>query len=347
MNKQLINVGTLGSLSNLNYHLTNGLKILRDSYIEGNGNIPVWDLTGLTPKKVSFSALTAFLSISKTIRDFIGAPIEVHVNWHPEFQGFLSDVDFLKISNAFDLYDWKGMLGGFSSNKTSPNTRIFYYSDVPTFNYTDLSSIINWKDIKREEIKRSISFRLKPIFDNSYFVEEWNKELEAIFTTTISELVVNSLIHGRSIAFVGVQRTKRGISTCVCDSGIGFLNSLKQYKPEIIDELDNSSLKSILYSSFHSKHKIGLFRAICDVLKSGGYINISSYDSEIHWKPEVWEYIEAIGSLEKILKIDILKSPYFIDGFVEFDVLNRGYFKKYDHFLIGSRITFEIPFQYD
>lgn len=347
MKEQNINVGSLSSLSNLNYHLTKELKILRESYLNGNGNIPVWDLTNLTPKKVNFSALTAFLSISKTIRDFIGKPIEIKVLWHPEFQGFLSDIDFLKISTEFDLYDWKGMLGGFSNNKTSPNTRIFYYSDIPTFNYTDIDQIIDWKDIKREEIKRSISFRLKPIFDNNYFINQWNKELEAIFTTTISELVVNSLIHGRSIAFVGVQRTRKGISTCICDSGIGFLNSLKKYKPELITDLGNSSLKSILYSSFHSKNKIGLYRAISDVIKSDGYINISSFDSEILWKPEIWSYIDKYEMIEDILKIDMQNSDFYIKGYVDGEILNKGYFKKYEHFLMGSRITFEIPFSYD
>lgn len=347
MKEQIINVGSLSSLSNLNYHLTKELKILRESYLNGNGNVPVWDLTNLTPKKVSFSALTSFLSISKTIRDFIGKPIEIKVLWHPEFQGFLSDINFLKISAEFDLYDWKGMLGGFSTNKTSPNTRIFYYSDIPTFNYTDIEKMIDWKDIKREELKRSISFRLKPIFDNNYFIDQWNKELEAIFTTTISELVVNSLIHGRSIAFVGVQRTRKGITTCISDSGIGFINSLKKYKPELIADLDNSSLKSILYSSIHSKNKIGLYRAISDVIKSDGYINISSFDSEILWKPEIWEYINSYQSLEDILKLDIPKSAFYINGFVDGEILNKGYFKKYDHFLMGSRITFEIPFNHD
>lgn len=346
MKEQIINTGSLSSLSNLNYHLTKELKILRESYLNGNGNVPVWDLTDITPKKVSFSALTAFLAISKTIRDFIGKPIEIRVIWHPEFQGFLSDIDFLKIAQEFDLYDWKGMLGGFINKKTSPNTRIFYYSDIPTFNYTDLENIVNWKDIKREELKRSISFRLKPLFDNNYFIDQWNKELEAIFTTTISELVVNSLIHGRSTAFVGVQRTRKGITTCVCDSGIGFLNSLKKYKPELIEFLDNSNLKSILYSSFHSKNKIGLYRAISDVLKSNGYINISSFDSEILWKPEIWTFIDKYQTLEEILKLDILKSDFFTDGYSDMDKLNKGYFKKYDHFLMGSRITFEIPFSH-
>ena len=347
MKEQVINVGSLNSLSNLNYHLTKELKALRESYLDGNGNTPVWDLTNLTPKKVSFAALTAFLSISKTIRDFIGKPIEIRVLWHPDFQGFLSDIDFIKISSEFDLYNWKGMLGGFSSNKTSPNTRIFYYSDVPSFNYTDIDQIISWKDLKREELKRSISFRLKPIFDNNYFINDWNKELEAIFTTTISELVVNSLIHGRSIAFVGVQRTRKGITTCVSDSGIGFLNSLRKYKPEINSFLENSNLKSILYSSFQSKNKIGLYRAINDVIDSDGYINISSFDSEIMWKPKFWSYINNFSSSDEILKIDIEKSEFYLDKYAEKEILNNGYLKKYDHFLMGSRITFEIPFNYE
>lgn len=347
MKEQIINVGSLNSLSNLNYYLTKELKILRESYLRGDGYIPVWDLTNITPKKVSFAALTAFLSVSKNIRDFIGKPIEIRVLWQPDFQGFLSDIDFLKISKEFDLYDWKGMLGGFDHDNTSPNTRIFFYSDVPTFSYVDQENIINWKDIKREEIKRSIFFRLKPIFENNYFADKWNKELEAVFTTTISELVVNSLIHGRSIAFVGVQRTKKGITTCICDNGIGFLNSLKQYKPELISSLTNSNLKAILYASFHSKNKIGLYRAINDVILSDGYINISSFDSEILWSKEIWDSINKFKSLEELLQLNIEKSHFNLTGYVDIETLKKGYFKKYDHFLMGSRITFEIPFSYD
>ncbi len=347
MKEQIINIGSLSSISNLNYHLTKELKILRDSYLSGNDNIPIWDLRNLTPKKVSFSALTAFLAISKTIRDFIGQPIEIMVHWHPEFQGFLADTDFLKISNEFDLYDWKDMLGGFESNKTSPNTRIFYYSNIPQFHYTNQEKIIKWKDLKREEIKRSVSFRLKPIFDNNYFIDQWNKELEAVFTITISELIVNALLHGRSAAFVGVQRTRKGITTCVCDSGIGFLKSIQRYKPRLTDILNKSSLKAILYASFHSKNKIGLYSAISDVIQSGGYVNISSFDSEILWKSEIWDYIDQYDNLDDVIKLELTKNDYYIDSYVDFETLNKGYFKNYDHFLIGSRITFEIPFNHE
>ena len=50
---------------------------------------------------------------------------------------------------------------------------------------------------------------------------------------------------------------------------------------------------------------------------------------------------------QQILNLDISNSDYFIDGYVDSNRLNQGYFKKYDHFLMGSRITFEIPFSND
>ena len=347
MKKQIINAGSLSSISNLNYHLTKELKILRESYLSGTDNIPVWDLRYLIPKKVSFSALTAFLAISKTIRDFIGQPIEILVHWQPEFQAFLADTEFIQISQDFDLYDWRGMLGGYRKNKTNPNTRISYYSNLPHYHYTDIENIIAWKDYKREELKRSLSFRLKSIFDNNYFIEQWNNELEAVFSTTISELVVNSLVHGRSIAFVGVQRTRKGITTCVCDSGIGFINSLKRYKPNLRKKLDNSSLIAILYASLHSKNKIGLYRAINDVIRSGGHISISSLDSEISWQFENWQSMKEYENLDDILNIELQNTNYYINKYVDLATLKKGYFKNYEHFLIGSRITFEIPFDHD
>ena len=100
-------------------------------------------------------------------------------------------------------------------------------------------------------------------------------------------------------------------------------------------------------ASFHSKNKIGLYRAISDVIKSEGSINISSFDSEILWRPKIWEYIDNHQSLDDILKLDINKNEFYINGFVDVETLNNGYFKKYDHFLMGSRITFEIPFSHD
>ena len=344
MEKQIINIGSLSNLSNLNYHLGKELNLLRDSYIHGNGKIPIWDMRNIPPKNASISALTAFLTISKTIRDFIGQPIEVLAFWQPEFQGFLSDIGFLKIAHKFDLYDWKGMLGGYDNDKTSVTTKIFYYSDVPIIDYGSQSEIINWKDIKRQEIKHSIHFRLNNIFNSKLFHESWNKNLEAVFTITLSELVVNSLLHGRDTAFVGVQRTKRGVSTAVCDSGRGFLRSMKDTKSHLKGNLENSNLNALLISSLQSKNKIGLFRAIDDIILSDGYVIMSSFDGEILWKKEIWERAKKNENQRGIDNITTEGIGNFTNGFVDSIFKEEGYFKKYDNFLVGSRITFEIPF---
>lgn len=344
MEKQIINIGSLNNLSDLNYHLGKELGLLRESYIQGNGKIPVWDMRNIPPKNASISALTAFLTISKTIRDFIGQPIEVIAFWQPEFQGFLSDIGFLKIAQEFDLYDWKGMLGGYDNNKTSVTTKIFYYSDIPNIDFSSQSEINDWKDIKRQDIKHSIHFRLNNIFNSKIFHDSWNKNLEAVFTITLSELVVNSLLHGRGVAFVAVQRTKRGISTVVCDSGRGFLRSMKDTKSYLNENLENSNLKALLISSLQSKNKIGLYRAIDDIILSDGYVIMASYDGEILWKADLWEKAKIAERDKGIDKIKIEDIGNYTNGFVDAKFKNEGYFKKYDDFLVGSRITFEIPF---
>jgi hypothetical protein len=35
------------------------------------------------------------------------------------------------------------------------------------------------------------------------------------------------LLHGNDVAFVGVQRSSRGVTMAICDSGIGFPKSMK------------------------------------------------------------------------------------------------------------------------
>jgi hypothetical protein len=344
MEQQIINIGSLRNLSNLNFHLSKELKILRDSYLLGKGLIPVWDLRNIPPKGASIAALTAFLSISKTVRDFIGQPINVLSFWQPEFQGFLADIGFLRIAQEFDLYNWDGMLGGYSNNKNNPSTKIFYYSDVPKIDYSDQEEIINWKDSKRQDIKHSINFRLNNLFNHDSFHQMWSANLESIFTITLSELVVNSLLHGKDIAFVGVQRTRKGISTSVCDSGRGFLRSMLDSKSNFQETLDNSNLQALLLCSLQSKNKIGLFRAINDVILSNGYVSISSFDAEIVWRENLWNDAK---SLENKIGIENISSELLgghINGFADTETFANGYMRKYDNYLVGSRITFEISF---
>ena len=336
-----INVGPLSSFNSLNLYIGPQLTKLRNDYMHGRQTIPIWDLRHISPKAASISALVAFLSISKRIRDFIGKPIEVKSYWQPEFQGFLADIGFIHIAQYFDLYDWGGHLGGFVSGKTNPNTKIFFYSDLPG-DFKDQDEVNDWKDLKRQEIKHSLLLRLSNLFDSKTFQEHWTERLEAVLTITSAELIVNSLLHGNDVAFVGVQRTSKRISACVCDSGIGFPKSMRKNHRKLMNDSINHCT-ALMLASLLSKNKIGLYRAIDDVIATGGHVIFSSFDAEIRWQEEIWN--NALTALnEKGLEgisLNDLGEP--TEGFMERENIEKGYYKNYKTFLIGSRITFEIP----
>lgn len=335
-----INVGPLSSFNSLNLYVAPQLDILREDYAHGRQTIPIWDLRNISPKGVSISALVAFLSISKRIRDFIGHPISLLTVWQPEFQGFLADIGFVRIAKAFDLYKWPIEFGGYKTGSTNPNTKIFFYSDLPG----DLENQYErneWKDLKRQEIKHSMLLRLTNLFDSKYFRESWSKHLEAVLTITGSELIVNSLLHGNSVAFVGVQRTAKRITTCVCDSGMGFVRSLKRSHPEVDRKFDHGD--ALLFSSVLSKNKIGLYRAIDDVVKSGGYVIMSSFDAEIRWEDKIWKLAKYKLEEKGLKGMRLTDLGEAIDGYVDQKIVYDGYYKQHSSFLIGSRITFELP----
>lgn len=341
--EKIINVGPLKSFGSLSFYLGTQLDELRESYIKGEKVIPVWDLRNISPYGVSISALTAFLSISKKIRDFIGQPIKILIHWQPDFQGFLSDIGFVQIAKEFDLYDWQGMLGGYKMGNTNPKTKIFYYSNLPEIDKNDLDQIIEWKDTKRQEIKHSIVFRLSNLFDSKYLYETWSQHLESVLTITAAELVVNSLLHGNEIAFVGVQRSRTGITTAICDSGVGFPKSLKFNSKNTSIFKNLTHFQALVLASLQSKNKIGLFRAIDDVIGTEGYVIMSSFNTEIRWEHDYWEQAKSLDNKFKIVENEkTLGEP--LSGYANMERVLKGYHKIFDSSLVGSRITFEIPF---
>ena len=340
---KIINVGPLKSFNSLTFYLGSQLDELRNSYIIGERVIPIWDLRNISPYGASISALTAFLSISKRIRDFIGQPIKILIHWQPEFQGFLSDIGFVNIAKDFDLYDWQGMLGGYKTGTTNPKTKIFYYDNIPNLDRNEQEEVIRWKDSSRQEIKHSIIFRISNLFNSKYFYEEWSKNLESVLTITTAELVVNSLLHGNDVAFVGVQRSKKGITTAICDSGIGFPKSLlsnSKFNPSFANL---NHYQALVIASLQSKNKIGLFRAIDDIIESQGYVIMSSFNTEIRWEYELWNQAKLIENKSVILQNEaVLGNP--LSGYGDLNRVQRGYYKYFENSLVGTRITFEIPF---
>ena len=155
---------------------------------------------------------------------------------------------------------------------------------------------------------------------------------------------MNSLLHGNEVAFVGVQRSSKGITTAICDSGIGFPKSMQRNFTWLRDKNLLEHSKALILASLMSKNKIGLYRAIDDVLLTNGYVVMSSFNAEIRWENSLWEKAKDLKIEQDGQIFDLQKLGKPLIGYRDIQEIYQGYYKEYDSFLVGSRISFEIPF---
>jgi anti-sigma regulatory factor (Ser/Thr protein kinase) len=182
----------------------------------------------------------------------------------------------------------------------------------------------------------------------------FDEKLEDIISNTSLELIVNSLTHAEEIAFVGIQRTSNRITISVCDSGVGFPKSLKKLFKDIDIKRPLTHQDGILIGSLIQKSQHGLRLAISEVLNydtdhlnelNEGWVIISSFNSEIRWQKNNWDkatnYFEKINISKELPSIQIALGEKS-DKYIEKEDLEKGYWKSYDNFLLGTRISFEI-----
>lgn len=342
----VVNVGPLTSYNSLVYYLGPKLKSIRDLYLSGSTPEILFDLRSLEHGNINISALTALLSISKRLRDFIGAPIPATMRWDPRVQGFLSDLEFFTLVDKFKIFNWKpeGIIGGFRMGSINPNTKIIYYGDKKPIKHIDAKNVGIEKAILKQKIAPNFLMRCANVFYG------FDDHLEDIISNTTLELIVNALMHAEDFAFVGLQRSNKRITVSVCDSGIGFRKSLCRSYNEIEYFKELQNIEAIVIASLIQKNIHGLRLAINEILNPRkfnaalGWIIISSFDSEIRWQKNNWERAIAVFDSEDIRKyrpnfLKMIGEP--LKDFRENKFI-EGYWKNYENSLVGTRITFEI-----
>ncbi|MEO7357976.1 MAG: hypothetical protein ABIY50_10720 [Ignavibacteria bacterium] len=346
-----INVGSLSSIEMLYYNISPILKEIRKTAMEEK--IPpriIWDFRNIVEKKMNMATLTAFLSIAKSISNYFGKPSPILLRWNPSIIGFLYDISFFKNGLELSIISVpKEMIGGFTPHTTNPNTKIVYYNEVPTiFDDKDSISVNQWKKKNRERISKSLIVSLGNIFSNNIFEKVWNDRFKYVLSNVAAELAINSLLHGQETVFIGIQRSSVGISVSVCDSGIGFLNSMKTSNKWIKKIDKTTNIKCLVYASLWKEYDIGLKLVIDEITKNGGWVKMSSFDSEVKWEQKNWTSAKKIFDREnfqigKQEVNDILGPPehaFFFQGKEK-----NGYYVIYPNSIRGSRIAFEIPFK--
>lgn len=224
----VVPVGSLSGVPAIHSSMSRRLLDYSEHYRNGRRPIVVLDLSNVQPKKMSMAAITAFLSISDRLRDFTDAPIRVHVLWNPEVFSFWDDIGVFKISDERSLFAWKdGIVGGYISGKGNPNTQILCFpNNLPPEQAFHADDIKHWKDSIRIDVKEKLLMQCGALFKSPKHGPPISIQLRDQVAVTCAELVVNAHLWGKSAAFVGLQRSKKGITVAVCDSGIGFYRSL-------------------------------------------------------------------------------------------------------------------------
>lgn len=342
----IINVGPLNGLASLTYFLSKPLANLSREYVSGRHPEVIWDLRNVIPRYQSMATLTAFLSLAHRLRLFTGHAQQALLHWNPRILSFWSDISFLELSRKYDLIDWpEELIGGYPSDVTNPNSLIIDYpldSQIP--DQSNIEEWKEWKDNKREEVKEQLMLRCNRLFAGS---RKFNipSKLKDQIAITAAELIVNSQLHGRSMAFLGMQRTSKRITVAVCDAGIGFVNSLQKQSRQWSRLEGLRNIEAILIGSIENTREMGLRRAIDMTVQIGGHVLIFSNDVEVRWDGSLWENAKESLPVERYTVPDILTilgDP--VTGTLNSEQKLNGYYRDWQPGLRGTRISFEIDF---
>ncbi|WP_316799683.1 hypothetical protein [Pedobacter frigidisoli] len=353
MDEFIIKVGSLNSLNSLYTFLGSAMTDVRNRFIHGNFTEIKFDLRNLIYQKINISALTAFISTGKKIREATGKPIGLILTWDPNILAFLTDIDFFAISEKLDIFYWdKRMVGGFRSGNTNPDTKIIYFSDGKSMSISNIlanDDLLHYKSGLKQKIAPNFALRCSSILNG------FPQGLINTITNSTIELIVNALVHGQDIAVVGLQRSSRLITVSVSDGGIGVRKSIMKTFGEEVNGIDNA--QGLVISALMQKKEHGLRLAIEEVLNyednlsfvdmnfNEGWVNMSSFDAEIRWQKSNWSRAKSkFDYLDDLSQLPEAKD-FLSDASQKVDKteLDKGYWRKHNNILVGTRITFEIP----
>ncbi len=346
----VLHVGSLSSISTLHKAIAERLIEYNHSYLAGHRPNIRFDLTGIQPKRISMAALTALLATMDRFREFSDTPADMDIRWNPEVFGFLDDIGFFELGRERDLFQLDNrILGGYTTNTTNPNTQLLFSAFTDDWS-ADPDQQAKQKDTIRNQIKETLLMLCGGVFRPRRGSRAIPNTLRDQILVTSAELVVNAHLWGRANAFLGLQRTSRGITVCVCDSGEGFLNSLRKKRKERLIVHPSDHLESLALGSVMNDKDFGLRRAIDMVTRFGGRVEISSYSGEIVWKSELWRYWLEVATSPPVTSHTLEEK--FSRMWEEFSAqTNASTRRQYGHCrnwptpLRGSRVTFELPIQ--
>lgn len=304
-------------------------------------------------KNIRLAVLTSLLALSYRLKHTYG--IVSHIMLYDDLSifEFLKNTNLYLVSKRDEIINWDeyeededvGML----VLMHNINCKIISFSDLVTVdNDPSASGVIKSKNYLMDVLSQRILSEFAPIVSTAYADDR--KLIVRLLSNTITEFVINALVHGKSGAYLGIQVSRGGISVCVSDSGIGILSSLKtNYNSKWVLNVGLSEdIDAIVNVSLKHNVAIGMRDAIGDVAEASGYTVVSSGNALVVWGKENWE--RALGSFDHTRYRNelqgyksILSSP-LEKYYTSEELIEKGGYKVFQYSLPGTRIYFEIPF---
>lgn len=322
--------------------------------VHNKKDLPLWwKLDELNEKEINIPALTTYLSYAYLVRQYFGESIPTVLRYDEYINSFLNHINFFKVAKEKDiLYYEEGIIEGKSyiRDRFNPAKIIIVDGVLNNVDYADNFKLYKIKgellDDKAEEIKNKI-WNLFVSNDLNYINPDFIDNLSILS----SELVVNSLIHGQSPAFIGLQRIENWkkrtlkIIVCIADVGGGFLKAFRLSQPWSNYLKINSNLDAIYNACLMDKEYEPGLKDITNVVVNeyNGYVNICSMESEIHWSQISWNNALNKFDHNNFQKTLQLTSSSLEQIFVaKRENYEKGFYRIHKSFLPGTRITFEL-----
>jgi hypothetical protein len=343
-----INVGPLNGVGSFCFYTAKSLHHFSELYREGHPPRVIWDLSNVEPRKMSMAGLTAFLATAYRLRKFTLNTPGARVRWNPLVFCFWKDISFLRIVSEHDIFSWPEVItSGNWLGETNPNTELmmFEYAEHVPSRDDDLEYWKAWKDQVRQDFKDLLLLKCGRLFESTKRSVEDPERVKDQVAIASAELVVNSILWGGAAAFVGLQRSPKGITVAVCDSGHGFHQSLSEQKTSKEPVYPKNNLQALVAGSLINTREYGLRRVINTVVKNGGRVLVSSFDAEIYWKELLWNQV-TMRSIQPPVTLDALTDALGapVQGRPTDNDLGEGYCRLWSQGLRGARVAFEIPF---
>lgn len=332
-----INVGTLQGMGSVYMAISPSLQKFNQLWISGKRPEIEWDMTSVRPGKINVSALAFFLAVADRVSKFTGKPHRVIIDWNPTVFEFLDNIGFFDVADRFKLFEWDYPLGGYDPGNQNPSNRIIGYQKIAEIpDITNKVEVSKWKKIHREAYRDNIVRQCIPLFEGAGLSEG----LPLLISRSSSEIATNSLLWGRSAAFLGMQRTKNIIFISISDVGIGCKKSLEE-KNNSDGSINLNDLSSLVLASFINEEEYGLRRVISSIMDLNGSISLSSGGGEICWRPKIWkdclDTFNSFGLIKAISQVNNLANLNDVQS------KNNGYARNWNTAIRGTRISFSIP----